>query len=309
MNRKPVGDDVRSRLSPRTRSAFKRTLLHCVRGAGQLLLRHCAHVTQVRTKESQSSVVCAADLASEKFILEQLLSEFPKHNIITEESGRIWNHSEFTWVIDPLDGTSNFVAGLPWFGVQIALLRGPDPLLAAMYLPVERALYFAMAGGGAWRNGKRIRVTPEKDLSKLLCAFAFDSAPGKRDRLSMDLLFRVSRLVRNIRATNSLVDFCYTADGRLGACINLKTKIWDIAPIALLLPEAGGKFTLLNGNDLDLRLDENASKMEYAVLGAGESLYAPLHVAISKAFRQPASWCFLRKLERRPNGRLRHASG
>jgi fructose-1,6-bisphosphatase/inositol monophosphatase family enzyme len=90
------------------------------------------------------------------------------------------------------------------------------------------------------------------------------------------LLFRISNAVRNTRATNSLVDFCYTVDGRFGGCINLKTKIWDIAPVALILPEAGGKFTYLDGKQIVFDLGERATQRNYAILGASAGLHAKL---------------------------------
>jgi myo-inositol-1(or 4)-monophosphatase len=175
-----------------------------------------------------------------------------------------------------LDGTSNFVAGIPWFGVQIALLRGAEPILGAMYLPLEDTLYFAEAGHGAYRNGKRARVTAEHDLRRVLCAFGFDPAPVQGSRRSVELLFRVAAAVRNTRATNLLVDFCYTVDGRLGGCINLKTRIWDIAPVALILPEAGGKFTHLDGSRIVFDLGAQGINRNYVVLGGSASLHAKL---------------------------------
>jgi myo-inositol-1(or 4)-monophosphatase len=274
INDKPVMQ--RTRNAPASVKRLKETLLQCVRGAGKVLLEYFGAVTNPREKEHPSSVVCDADLASEKYVLELITSRFPDHNIISEESGRSWRSAEYTWVIDPLDGTSNFVAGIPWFGVQIGVLRRGKPILAAMYLPTEDTLYFAQVGHGAYRNGKRVRVTAEKDLQKLLCAFGFDPEPEKRDRRTIDLLFRVSGAVRNTRTTNSLVDFCYTIDGRLGGCINLKTKIWDIVPVSLILPEAGGKFTDLEGKRIAFQLDQNAGQRDYPVLGAARQLHPKL---------------------------------
>jgi myo-inositol-1(or 4)-monophosphatase len=259
-----------------TRRLLKRTLLETVNIGGRVLRQYFGKITNPRQKEDPSSVVCDADLASEKQIIKHLRARFPDHNIIAEESGRLWRGSEYTWVIDPLDGTSNFVAGIPWFGVQVALLHRAKPILAAMYLPVDDTLYFAEAGKGAYRNGKAVRVTGESQTNKVLCAFGFDPAPDKRTRKSVELLFRVSAVVRNTRATNSLVDFCYTIDGRLGACLNLKTKIWDIAPVALILPEAGGRFTYLDGTRLDFELDEYVTEREYPIMGASKKLHAKL---------------------------------
>jgi len=262
---------------------FKATLLECVRIGGEVLRGYFGKLVHPRQKEAASSVVCDADLDSEKRILRHIQARFPDHNTIAEESGRVWRGSEYTWVIDPLDGTSNFVSGLPWFGVQIALLRGTEPILGAMYLPLEDTLYFAQAGHGAYRNGKQVRVTAEPDLQRVLCAFAFDPEPIRRSRRSVELLFRVAAAVRNTRGTNSLVDFCYTVDGRFGGCINLKTKLWDIAPVALILPEAGGKFTCLGGSRIVFELEEPGVARDYLILGGSIGLHAKL-AALTRAY-------------------------
>jgi myo-inositol-1(or 4)-monophosphatase len=254
----------------------KECLLQCVKAGGEIVRGYFGKVIHPRQKEAASSIVCDADLASEKRVIEIIHAQFPGDNIIAEESGRVWRDSEYTWVIDPLDGTSNFVAGIPWFGVQVAVLRGADPVLGAMYLPIEDTLYFAEAGKGARRNGKPVRVTAETDLQKVLCAFGFDSPPQRRVRPSVELLFRVAAAVRNTRTTNSLVDFCYTIDGRFGGCMNLKTMIWDIAPVALILPEAGGRFTHLDGSPIAFTLDEDAVNRQYAILGASVRLHPQL---------------------------------
>jgi len=255
---------------------FKVALLQCVRIGGEVLRGYFGKLVHPRQKEAASSIVCDADLDSEKRILRHIQARFPGHNTIAEESGRVWRGSEYTWVIDPLDGTSNFVSGIPWFGVQIALLRGLEPILGAMYLPLEDTLYFAEAGHGAYRNGKKVRVTAEPDLPRVLCAFGFDPAPVRRSRRNVELLFRVAAAVRNTRTTNSLVDFCYTVDGRLGGCINLKTRIWDIAPVALILPEAGGKFTYLDGSRIVFDLDAQGINRNYMILGGSARLHAKL---------------------------------
>jgi myo-inositol-1(or 4)-monophosphatase len=281
---------MRQRRKVQTRMAaeeFKATLLECVRMGGEVLRGYFGKLVHPRQKEAASSVVCDADLDSERLILRHIQARFPSHNTIAEESGRVWRGSEYTWVIDPLDGTSNFVAGIPWFGVQIALLRGAEPILGAMYLPLEDTLYIAETGKGAYRNGKPVRVTAETDLNRVLCAFGFDPAPVRRTRRSVELLFRVAAAVRNTRTTNSLVDFCYTVDGRFGGCINLKTKIWDIAPVALILPEAGGTFTHLDGSRLLFELDAQGINRDYVVLGGSAKLHAKL-----AALTRPASLGF-----------------
>ena len=147
------------------------------------------------------------------------------------------------------------------------------------------AVYLAEQGKGALRNGEKVQVTPEPKLNKVLCAFGFDSAPQRRTRQDIKLLFRISRAVRNTRATNSLVDFCFTVDGRLGACVNLKTRIWDIAPVAVILPEAEGKLTYVDGTPISFELDAKVADRNYAVLGASANLHAQL-ATLTRTARQ-----------------------
>jgi len=139
----------------KTREILKQAL----KNAREILLSH--HGKQVKTerKESIISVVTEADLAAEKCILETLNKTPGKFNIITEESGHVDQGSEYTWVVDPLDGTSNFAAVLPWFGVIIALFHKNIPVLGGMYLPLSDELFLTEQGKGAWKNGETLKAS------------------------------------------------------------------------------------------------------------------------------------------------------
>jgi myo-inositol-1(or 4)-monophosphatase len=267
---------------------MRQTLLECVRPAGEILLRYFGRNPNPRSKGDQSNIVTDADLASEHWIVGHIQARFPEHSIIAEETGYQRRDSEFTWVIDPLDGTSNFAAGLPWFGVQVAVLQRGAPVLAAMFLPLTHTLYFAEKGAGVWRDGHPVRVTTETQLKNVLCAYGIDAYAGaSENRKQVELLHRVLNGVRNVRATNCLVDFCYTLEGRLGGCLNLNTKIWDIAPLALMLPEAGGRLTDLQGSEIVFRLDAEPFDRNYTILGASPTLHPQLLALI----RQGAGEC------------------
>jgi len=248
-----------------------------LRNAGEILVRHFGKISNVRRKEHPSSVVCAADLASEAYLVGELRKHFPQDSIITEESGFLPGESEFTWVIDPLDGTSNYVSNLPWFGVQLGRLREGVPILTAIFVPLGKCYYVAQTGQGLYRNGKRVTVAAERKLERVLCAFGLDpSANDRQSRRNFERMRRIAQGVRNIRSTNSLIDFCYTLEGRFGACVNLHTKIWDIVPVALMLPEAGGKLTDLEGAPIVFDLGAATFGRSYAVLGASRALHPQL---------------------------------
>ncbi len=265
---------------------FKDLLLECVTGAGHILREQFGQNHEVRRKESQSSVVTEVDVAAEEYILGLTQRRFPRHNIIAEESGFQNHGAELTWVIDPLDGTSNFAAGIPWFGAMVAVLQGAHPVQAAMYLPMCETLYYSEIGGGVWRNGRQVHVSRETDLSQTLCAYGFDSSDqDKQTQHEVELLTRLATRVRNVRCTNSLVDFCYTIDGRLGACLNQATKIWDIAPAHLMLKEAGGRLTDLQGEEIAFKLDTECCRRNYAVIGASEVLLPQVLAVTNSASR------------------------
>lgn len=246
-------------------------------------MKHYGNTSEVKVKESISSVVTEADLASENAIIRVLLDTPEPCNIISEEAGYIDSGSPFTWVVDPLDGTSNFAAGLPWFGVIIALFRDSVPVQAGMYMPVEDQLYFAGDGEGAWRNRGKIKCTDAKDLDEILVSYSFDfsSDPGKTER-EMELLNRLSKKIRNTRATNSLIDFCYTADGRLGAAINQSTRIWDIAAPTLIIKEAGGIASDISGSAIQFDLSPESINSNYTIVASGSKVHSPLMKIINQ---------------------------
>ena len=253
------------------------TLLSSLKKGGEALIIRFGKTTETALKESISSVVTEADLASEKVILEILQNTHQPFNVITEEAGYIDHGSEYTWVVDPLDGTSNFAAGLPWFGVIIALFHKDIPVLGGMYLPVDKELYVTEQGKGSWKNGEAIRLTDSEKLEEQLVAYSFDfsDAPGKTES-EMEILNSLSKKVRNIRSTNSLVDFCYTADGRLGAALNQTTKIWDIAVPWLMIREAGGKVTDILGEEICFDLSVDVFNRNYTILASGAKLHDTL---------------------------------
>ncbi len=247
------------------------------RQGGAILMRHFGRVKGVRAKESWASVVSEADLESEAHIVQQLRTRFPADGIVAEESGYSAGQSNRTWIIDPLDGTSNFVAGLPWFGVIIAVLEGALPIAGAIYIPTEDVLYASARGAGVQRNAVPVSVTGEEDPRQLLLGYSFDPAlDAEEAERQGSTLARIARSVRNVRSTNSMLDFVFTIDGRFGGCLNHATRIWDIAAPSLLLEEAGGVLTGLDGEPLDFDLSPEGIARDYAVLGASRALHRKL---------------------------------
>lgn len=255
-------------------SAFQSAITNSLYKAGEVLLRHFGKVKNIKVKENLSSVVSEADIESERVILELITKSFPDHNIISEESGYKFKGSSYTWIVDPLDGTSNFVAGLPWFGILIALMKDNSPVAAGAYLPTDNQLYYAEQSGKAHLNGQIIQVSRAQKLKNVLVAYSLDFCPDFNYTLAeTSIIARLVRNARNVRSTNCLLDLCYTADGRLGAAINQHEKIWDVAAPWLILKEAGGKITDNSGKELNFILTEKDYCKDYPVVAGNEYIH------------------------------------
>lgn len=253
------------------------TLESALKQSGEVLMHYFGKTLKSRIKENISSILTEADLASERSILEILNSGPGPFNIISEETGYVDHGSDYTWVVDPLDGTSNFAAAIPWFGVIIALMFQNKPVLAAMYLPADDHLYLAESGKGAWKNSSPIHVTSSTDLKEHLVVYSFDYSPDpEKIKSEMELLARLSSNVRNIRSTNSLYDFCYMTDGRLGAAINQTTKVWDIAAPWLIIQEAGGVVTDIDGSAIQFDLSPGSFDQNYTIVASGAGIHSSL---------------------------------
>ncbi len=133
---------------------MKETLIEALNSAGKELLTHFGKNIDFKVKESQSSIVTQADLKSDALISALIRKRFPTHNIVSEESGFSNMKSKYTWVIDPLDGTSNFASAIPWFGVLIALFEENIPVMGGAYLPVPDQMYIAEKGKGSCSERK-----------------------------------------------------------------------------------------------------------------------------------------------------------
>jgi myo-inositol-1(or 4)-monophosphatase len=253
---------------------MKETLLFAIREAEKILMHHFGHIVRYEVKENQSSIVTQADFESEMRIKEIVAEKFPDHNFLGEETGFVDRGSEFTWVIDPVDGTSNFAAGLPWFGVIICLLKDFEPILAGCFLPYYDQLYLAERGKGTTVNGHPVHVSEEKSLKNVLFACSIDySDDFEKTEKEGKVLIELVKNVRNFRATNSLVDYCYTADGRLGGCINQTNKVWDVAGPDLIIREAGGNVTDIYGQKPDYSVIRENFKKNFTFTAANPVLH------------------------------------
>ena len=256
---------------------FKSAIYSAVNRARQVHISNFGKITDIVQKEDRAQIVTQVDLESEHVIIETIQELYPDHQIISEECGFIAGNSAYTWVIDPLDGTSNYAAGIPWCGIMIAVMKEMKPITCAIVLPQSDSYYFAELDGGAYLNETRIQVSEAQQLHNTLIAYSLDYSE-EVNRFDRDIsLFRaIVKHSRNVRSTNSLVDYCYTAEGKFGACINLSNKIWDIAATSLLIKEAGGIATDDLGRDLDLSVDQSDYQRDFACVAANPTIHRQL---------------------------------
>lgn len=203
------------------------------------------------SKERLGDFATDADTESQTIIITELQKRFPRHNFVAEEDSlRVNNHSEYTWVIDPLDGTIPYSSGLPIFGISIGLLKDSKPVLGVVNLPQQNWLFWAEKGKGAFMNGERIRVSGKKELIE--CVVGFDYAyAGMRQAELTNLISPVVDKVRYPPMLGSAVAASsYVAKGMLDGYIH-SAHPWDYAAAAVLVTEAGGKVTDFQGQSID----------------------------------------------------------
>ena len=217
------------------------------RGGGEILIRGSRKRPTVRYK-SRVDLVTAIDLKSEKYITSRIKKSFPEHAILAEEGGRSKNQSSHLWVIDPLDGTTNYAHGYPAYCVSIALMVDDKIMVGVIYDPIHDEMFYAARGRGAFLNKRRISVSAKNKLAHCLLAtgFPYDIAESRIDNL--DNFARMYKAARGIRRGGSAaLDMCYLACGRFDGFWELKLHPWDTAAGMLLVQEAGGRVTRIDG--------------------------------------------------------------
>lgn len=221
------------------------------RRAGDLIVRYLDRLdTLTVTKKSSHDFVTEVDQLAEREIIAILNKAYPDYGVLAEESGEKSGTDEFQWVIDPLDGTTNFTKGIPHLAVSIALVRGNVTEHAVIYDPVRQELFTASRGTGAYANDRRMRVSRARSLEDTVIGTGFpfrDRAITKSYTRGFNAVFEQCADIR--RAGAAALDLAYVAAGRLDGFWEFGLKPWDLAAGALLIKEAGGVITDHRGND------------------------------------------------------------
>jgi myo-inositol-1(or 4)-monophosphatase len=217
-------------------------MVKAARQAGTVILRHVGRLESLNVVEkSRQDYASEVDGLAEAEIIRELRRAFPDHAFLGEEGGQV-GKSRFTFVIDPLDGTSNFLRGLPHYCVSIALLDNGEPLHGVIYDPLRNEIFTASRGGGAFLNDRRLRIGTRTEVQGALIVTGFP--PRERKRLPAHLAAIQDLLTEaeDIRRTGSAaLDLAYVACGRADAYFEAGVKPWDIAAGVLLVREAGGR--------------------------------------------------------------------
>lgn len=192
--------------------------------------------------------VTHVDVAAEEKIISILSETYPDHSILTEEAGLFEQQDEFRWIVDPLDGTTNYIHGYPVSSVSIALAKAGNIILGVIYDPFRDEMFWAEKGAGAFLNNKRIAVTTETELEHCLLATGF---PFKIRHTLDQYLFTFKKVFEQVsgmrRAGSAALDLAYVASGRLDGFWESILQPWDMAAGALLVEEAGGRVTDFTG--------------------------------------------------------------
>ncbi|HTA28303.1 MAG TPA: inositol monophosphatase family protein [Bacteroidia bacterium] len=200
-------------------------------------------------KKGFNDLVSYVDRMSEERLIMGLLKILPHSGILGEESGGNFN-SKYTWVIDPLDGTTNFVHGLPCFAISIALFENMQPVIGVVNELNFKECFSAIKGKGANVNGKKITVSPQDDLQDSLIATGFPYNDFEQQKEYMKLFEELMKCTQGLRRIGSAsVDLCYVALGRFEVFYEYGLKPWDVSGGALIVQEAGGKLSDFDGGD------------------------------------------------------------
>jgi myo-inositol-1(or 4)-monophosphatase len=231
---------------------FARVGEAAVREAGRYLRENLGRLVETAYKGAVD-LVTPFDLGAQEILVGRLAQAFPAHGFLAEEGLSKAGASDWRWVIDPLDGTTNFAHGFPVFSVSAALERAGRPVLGFVYDPMREEMFRAEAGGGAALNGAPIRVSRVSELGRSLLAtgFPYDVRTSRRNNLDHWGRFIVrAQAIR--RCGSAALDLSYVACGRFDGFWELKLKPWDMAAGALIVQEAGGRVTDFEGRPFTL---------------------------------------------------------
>lgn len=214
---------------------------------GEVLLKYFQKDLKIKVKTIPADFFTKADLESEKIIIKTLTSYFPKYNILGEETGLIDKKSEYTFIVDPLDGSNNYILGIPYFAVSIGLMKNNNIISGVIYSPITNDVFHAQINKGAFKNNKKITVNKVNEIEKTTISFL------KNYNHSKEYYYK---LIKNINELNVkrltemwcvTLDYCLLASGKIEIIINLDMELHDFAAGKIIAQEAGALITDFQG--------------------------------------------------------------
>lgn len=251
-------------------SKYGETALKAAQAGAKTLMRYYNKKLNIEYK-GETDPVSQADRESQKAVIKVIKKAFPWHGILAEEDGVNEMGKEFCWIIDPLDGTVNFVHGVPAFCVSVALKCKKEIVAGVVYAPVLKEIFFAEKGKGSFLNGKKIKVSAVKDLIRALPVTGFPYYVREKSGRVMKNFFNIMMKTQGMRRLGSAaLDLAYVACARFDFFWEEGLKPWDIAAGALLVKEAGGIVSDYKGNKdfifADTMLASNSTGMHKKVM-------------------------------------------
>ncbi len=232
--------------------------------------------------EDNNQVLTEADTLIGKRLIELIQDRYPEHSIIDEEAGVIDKKSEYIWVIDPIDGTSNFAQGVPTYGVMLGLLHRDQSIAGGVSLPAFDELLVAERGCGAYCNDAKIAVTENSKSLSTLVAYIIDGHQENPSmtREEMRILGEIILRIRNLRASGSVFDLAMVAKGKYGGFLCRTSKIWDNVAPQIIVEEAGGVYTDFFGVPIIYESATERTVENYTVCAASPALHKQLQEII-----------------------------
>jgi len=224
-----------------------------VRKAGRALLKDFGEIENLQIQSKNlGDFVTKADLTSEKILLETLQYYYPEYSFLSEEKGNVGNNKEEKIIIDPIDGTTNFIHGIPIFGIVIAKLFKNEITDGVIFNPITNEFFWASKGQGAWCNNARLRVSKRENISECIIGTGLPFA-NRIYKNYLNEIEQVSKKCSGLRRLGSAsIDLAYVAAGKLDAFWERNLNLWDVSSGVLLIKEAGGKVTEPSGNSWDI---------------------------------------------------------
>lgn len=253
-------------------------------GASEIARQHFGKVAGIRKDDDSNQVLTQADLDIGKFIIGKIFEIYPDYNIIDEEAGVIDKKSEYTWVIDPIDGTSNFAVGAPGYGIIIGLLHNEVAIAGGVALPYYHEIITAETNIGAFDNGVKLEVTKETNLLACLVTHEIDGHQ-ENPEMTYDECKTLANIVlgiRNLRITGSVFDGMLVAKGKFGAFMGRTSKIWDNVGVQVIIEEVGGVFTDFFGNKMDYSNPLEKAKQNFTRCMGSVEIHRQLQEIIHK---------------------------